>query len=127
MSAVLQFNLGLDYTECYKCAVVFAMPRRLMQQCRNNGQEFFCPNGHGQIFAKSTVQRLQEQLEQEQRRTQAQRNQREMAERQLVAAKGLMTKLKKRIANGVCPCCRRSFTNLRRHITKQHPAYVEGN
>jgi hypothetical protein len=28
-----------------------------------------------------------------------------------------------RIGNGVCPCCNRSFTNLRRHMTTKHPEY----
>lgn len=27
-------------------------------------------------------------------------------------------------ACGVCPCCNRSFTNVRRHMTSQHPDYT---
>lgn len=30
----------------------------------------------------------------------------------------------RRIAAGVCPCCRRSFTDLARHMSSQHPDYA---
>lgn len=39
--------------------------------------------------------------------------------------KGEVTKLKKRIANGVCPCCKRSFCNLAAHMKTQHPEYTK--
>lgn len=41
------------------------------------------------------------------------------------ATKGQLTKTKKRIANGVCPCCNRSFANLERHMAGQHPDYPQ--
>jgi len=37
------------------------------------------------------------------------------------AIRGELTKLKKRVTNGVCPCCHRSFQNLRRHMATKHP------
>jgi hypothetical protein len=36
-----------------------------------------------------------------------------------------VTKLKQRVANGVCPCCHRSFVNLHRHMAGQHPDYTK--
>ena len=45
--------------------------------------------------------------------------------RRRAAAKGQLTKVKKRVGNGVCPCCTRSFTDLARHMESKHPAYVE--
>lgn len=41
------------------------------------------------------------------------------------AERGAKTKLKNRIAKGVCPCCNRSFQNLHRHMTSQHPDWVK--
>ncbi len=41
------------------------------------------------------------------------------------ALRGVVTRTKKRIANGTCPCCTRTFTNLARHIAAKHPDYVE--
>src|SRR5690606_15231496 len=41
-----------------------------------------------------------------------------------------LLKERQRFANGVCPCCNRSFTNVARHMRTQHPDYdhsrVEG-
>jgi len=36
------------------------------------------------------------------------------------AAKGQLTKLKKRIDNGTCPYCNRHFENVQRHISCKH-------
>jgi len=38
-------------------------------------------------------------------------------------AKAAAARLQKRVANGVCPCCTRSFANLRRHMETTHPEY----
>ena len=35
-----------------------------------------------------------------------------------------MTRLKKRVGHGVCPCCTKSFANLREHMRRQHPQFV---
>jgi hypothetical protein len=29
------------------------------------------------------------------------------------------------VANGVCPCCNRTFQNLARHMAGKHPDYEE--
>jgi hypothetical protein len=42
------------------------------------------------------------------------------------ATKGHVTRKKRqleRVASGVCPCCNRSFVNLRRHMKTQHPEF----
>lgn len=44
---------------------------------------------------------------------------------QLRAEKGAKTKLKKRITDGMCPCCDRHFQNVRHHIKHMHPDYPE--
>ena len=37
--------------------------------------------------------------------------------------KGVLAKERKRVGNGICPCCNRSFSNLQRHMHTQHPDY----
>lgn len=76
--------------------------------------------------------RLQKQLADEQENTQyyAKRldevyNEKRTVEKSLSAKKGQLTKLKKRVANGACPCCNRHFSDLYRHIQSQHPDYVQ--
>ena len=65
------------------------------------------------------------EIERTKRRVEFERNARQSAEDSLVAMRGVNTKLKKRVAAGVCPCCQRSFINLRRHMTTQHADYVK--
>lgn len=38
--------------------------------------------------------------------------------------KGHATKITKRAKAGVCPCCNRSFENLRRHMATKHPTFT---
>jgi hypothetical protein len=37
--------------------------------------------------------------------------------------KGVKTRMANRIKHGVCPCCNRTFLNLQRHMTTQHPSF----
>lgn len=41
----------------------------------------------------------------------------------VAAYKGQVTKVKRRVSKGVCPCCNRTFENLARNMESQHPAY----
>ncbi|MFB3077027.1 MAG: hypothetical protein ACE1Y4_03380 [Lysobacterales bacterium] len=41
------------------------------------------------------------------------------------AHKAAATRIKNRVARGVCPCCNRSFTNLHRHMESKHPNYLK--
>jgi hypothetical protein len=42
-------------------------------------------------------------------------------ERRLRAQKGATTRAKKRAVAATCPCCGRSFSQLRRHMAAKHP------
>ena len=46
-------------------------------------------------------------------------------ERSRSAIKGQLTRAKRRISKGVCPCCNRTFQNLANHISEKHPDYSE--
>lgn len=45
-------------------------------------------------------------------------------ERRLAAQRGVTTRLKNRVANGVCPCCNRTFANLQRHMSTKHKGFI---
>jgi hypothetical protein len=66
---------------------------------------------------------LEKQLAAERAQHDQTRADRDANRRQLSASRGQVTKIKNRVGNGVCPCCDRSFTNLRRHMSTQHPAW----
>lgn len=132
------FKVTIDqefYVEtCINCGVRFAMTEELhAEKQRNRGPNnpFFCPNGHSQHYVgKSDAQKLLE-ARQEHERILAQKNAyiervrqaADAAERRARAAKGQVTKIKRRVGNGVCPCCNRTFANLLAHMHKEHPEF----
>ncbi len=115
---------------CYKCGIPFSFPQHFDTRRREDKQSFWCPNGHSQAFVESEADRLRNELAKKERELEFQREQRGYAdkradreERRRIALKGQLTKVKKRIQNGVCPCCKRTFQNLLRHMHSQHPGF----
>lgn len=113
--------------DCYLCGVPFALTERLYSQRLDDGANFYCPNGHQQHFTESTRDKLrkaEERLAEERRRTKAARDLLEHEERSHAATRGHLTRHKKRVSAGVCPCCNRTFQQLARHMKTKHPEYV---
>lgn len=118
---------------CYKCSVTFGMPMGLYLARKNDHEMFWCPNGHEQGFvAESEADQLRRELKAEQDRVAAWKQLEESASRRAVAAehsrrvvKGHLTRIKRRVAAGVCPCCQRTFKNLADHMKGQHPEFAE--
>lgn len=131
MSRLLTLNTGVQLrTEsCCACGILFAMPEARYEEARRrrgpNGAVFCCPNGHRQWY---TGDNAEEALRRERDRLAQQVAERDddlrRAERQQAALRGELTKLKKRATNGVCPCCTRSFSNLRNHMKTKHPDFA---
>lgn len=123
------------------CSIRLAIPESLFivydaENDRNPGSyTLYCPLGHG--FTRKgggEAQRLRDELARQKHLTEQaeadarnQRSRLEIRDRQLAARKGQITKLRKRIANGVCPCCNRHFTNLERHMHTKHPQWAPEN
>jgi hypothetical protein len=111
-------NVEMEDMICGTCSVVFAMPKNLYQNRLDKGGTFFCPNGHELLFRETTVAKLQKQLSAATTREQAEREQR-------LAAEAERDRLKQRtLKNGVCPCCKRNFSALSRHMKTKHPDYI---
>ena len=109
------------------------MPSNRLRKSREDGAEFFCCNGHQSVFAKSEVEKLKAEVERQKKlcewanqSAKAAREREEQADRRTAAARGQLTKIKNRVGNGACPCCRRSFTNLQRHMASKHPSFKDG-
>lgn len=120
----------LTDTSCCVCGVVFAVPSSFLDKRREDGKDFFCPNGHTLLYTKTETQRLREELA----RTKAQLDQRDarivtlrdtvaQSERRINGYKGVTTRLKRRIQAGRCPCCSHEFKDLGRHMKNQHPGW----
>jgi hypothetical protein len=114
-------------TCCHEgCGVVFAVPRWWETKRREDHTSWYCPNGHAQHFpGKSEAEKLRERLRWAEERAAQVARDKQALEAQRRAAKGQATRLRRRIANGVCPCCKRSFQDVRRHIATKHPGYAE--
>lgn len=122
----------LSRVRCW-CGIQHAVPASLRdEQLRqfNDGEEatsIYCPLGHQHAPAGVTeAERLRRRLQQTKAAHDQTKAQLRDAENQRRAQKAAKTRLKNRIANGVCPCCHRTFVNLLRHMSKKHPGYTEG-
>lgn len=124
MSAVFKYEQELQATSCCVCGIQFGVPPYFIDSARRNAGTTYCPNGHSLGWSKSEADRLREQLEKEKASTEWQRARANRLEKDLQSQKGQMTKLKKRISHGVCPCCSRSFANVARHMKTKHPDYT---
>lgn len=119
---------------CGECGITFAMPKQFDEEKQREGASgdgFYCPNGHCRAYKETTVVILERQLAREKQRTDQLaaetkdlRNRKAAVERTLTATRGVVTRIKNRVKNGVCPCCNRSFANLHRHMQSQHPGFA---
>jgi hypothetical protein len=132
MSAVLNFQTQLESLHCPDCAIQFACPPLFIRERREDGKGFYCPSGHTMSFRETESDRLRRQLKNAEQSVDWWKNSAAAKDRQLKGANSQLgkarAKLKRtetRIANGVCPCCKRSFANLHRHMTTKHPDYTK--
>lgn len=112
---------------CYRqdCGLDFALPDSWVTARKRDHAFWYCPNGHRQHWSgESDVERLERQLRGARARATAAEDQREAAERSARAYKGVATRVRRRAAHGVCPCCTRTFADVARHMQSRHPDFV---
>jgi hypothetical protein len=106
---------------CNGCGIAYGLPEGFIEQRRKDHQSWTCPNGCVRHFApgKSDAQKLEEAKALEV----ALRDQLAAAVLEAEQTRAALLRDRHRFANGVCPCCNRSFDNVRRHMASQHPDY----
>jgi len=134
MTLTQQFTDTLVVIACSECDTSFGITKSMNAARREDHGTFFCPVGHRQHYPGESPLERERRLRQTAERQagyarasrDAARDQAEAAERSARAYKGHATRLRNRIAAGICPVpdCRRSFQNVRRHIAGQHPAWA---
>ena len=106
---------------CSECGCQFAITDVFEGKLRDSHATFYCPNGHARHFPQDN--------ETEKLRKELKRKEQELADTsiekiQLRNQIADRDKKLKRLTNGVCPCCNRTFSNLHQHMKKQHPEQV---
>ena len=114
---------GFEKMCCGVCGISHWVPDEFIRERRENGGGWHCPNGHPRVFRQSMVDKLQNRLEAKNRELEHAWVKADEAVRRLSAIKGVVTRMKNRAAAGICPCCNRSFQNLKRHMHSKHPDY----
>lgn len=120
----------LEAITCANCGVVFGIEEGHVKRLRSNGATFYCPNGHSNWYGESAATKLAKQLAEAEKKAnlyqgyyQAEQSDHEYTRNRLNGTKGALTKLKKRVSEGTCPCCQKSFKVLAKHMAEKHPEY----
>lgn len=108
---------------CGECGVAFALTQAFEDARRRDGKNFYCPNGHSRVYRETELDRVKKTLERERQMREAADSRAAKAERDATTISKAHRKMRTRVMNGVCPCCNRSFENLRRHMHDQHPEF----
>jgi len=121
----------LEYHSCPSCSIYFAAPKEMFVRKRQDGSSFYCPNGHSLSYKdnennrlRRERDRLKQQIAQKEDYERELREARDRADRQAAAARGQVTKMRKRAGAGVCQCCNRTFLSLQKHMALKHPGFV---
>lgn len=107
------------------CGFTFAVPDHWWQKMHDRHQTIYCPKCKSGTYwpSESDEEALRRQLNSTQDMLATSRRESTRLDHQRRAEKAAKTRLKNRIAAGVCPCCNRTFANLARHMTGQHPDF----
>ena len=135
MSLTMEFTGTLVIETCCHetCGMTFAMPDAFHRQKRRDHTNWYCPRGHSQHYTGESDLEAAKRREAAARSREsaawaaagAARDQARAAQRSISALRGHLTRVRNKIANGVCPVpdCRRHFDNVQSHIATQHPDF----
>lgn len=127
-------NAELVVVDCCKCYIRFAIPAELDRHaCEyssaahpRNYVSITCPAGHKWHYTgRNEEQELARKLKDQRDRAGRLAHERDQAKASAAAHKGHNTRIRKRIANGICPCCNRTFKDVARHMKSQHPEFSQ--
>lgn len=111
--------------ECHKCGVRYLFPYARFRVCKEKGppETFYCPNGHSAVFREGEAAKLRRERDLLTQRLACRDDELKAANKQVIATKGQLTRLRRRAKAGMCPCCNRTFSNMTRHIQTKHPEF----
>ena len=92
--------------DCCACGVQYAIPETMRNHCLETGDGWYCPNGHSLSFTEPRSVVAKKELARE----------RAAHDQTKAALEQTTSELETLATKGKCPCCRRNFVNLRRHM-----------
>lgn len=117
---------------CSGCGTVFGLNEQFRDKRYEDGQGFYCPNGHRLSWSETETDRQRKRAERAEREAAYQRDLAarrqthvEAVSRSLASTKGVVTRLNRRVAKGKCPCCRSHVPDLAEHMALNHPDYAD--
>lgn len=121
MSKQFVENVWLTTETCCACHMVFAMTSDFERARREDRKTFYCPAGHQQHYiGLSESDKLRNELKRKEEELNAAQSRALKAQATLSNVAKAHHKMRQRVMNGVCPCCNRSFENLRNHMKTEH-------
>jgi DNA-binding XRE family transcriptional regulator len=114
-------NTWFHVINCSNCGVQYALANDYRERRIKDRETFYCPNGHSQAYSGPTeAQKLREELDRKEEMLHSAELRAEKAETERNNITRAHKKMRERVMNGVCPCCNRSFANLREHMKNEH-------
>lgn len=124
MNNTINFRVALEQETCLSCSGVFAVNKEWIRRKRQSGGGWYCPYCQQGWHATETENmKLEAKLKSVNNRLATEKARHDQTKASLSAQKGVTTRLKNRVKNGVCPCCNRHFKNLFAHMKNQHPGF----
>ena len=126
MTVTMDWTAELEVVEVTGCGHTIYMTTLHQRELMRTHNTFFCTYcGKKNYYAgKSDVEKLRGQLASTKDMLDTARADRDRKEYQRRAEKAAKTRIKNRVQNGVCPCCKRTFQDLARHMAGQHPDFA---
>ena len=126
-------NINEEYRRlhCSECGIVYYFTEAWCKRATEARRGWKCPNGHGQVFSEEPEatklrrerDRLAQRIAEKDDEISNLNKTVKGLKKAVTTTKGQVTRLNTRARNGVCPCCTRSFTNLRNHMATKHPGF----
>ena len=127
-TAVIQTLVSITAMQCPTCGIHYGLDEGFRRRALEDSKlGWCCTAGHSLAYVDSALDRARKQMTALESRLQAEQgwSQRlserlETSERSLAVTRGVVTRQRNRVQNGVCLFCHRHFASLERHIKTKH-------
>lgn len=128
MGQALEVQVTLTEISCGSCGGTYAINEKYRQTQYEQGGTWTCPycqRGWG-YAGNSENSKLKRELAAEKERKERALADANSLRSSLTAQRAQTTRARNqlhRVKHGTCPCCQRSFQNLRKHMATKHPTF----